>query len=163
MQYPDTPFINNFNSRLITGLNEDNCDIRISNEQYEKTLKWLGSPPKITSYRVNTLKTNSEEVLARIQKHISEVLGSSFQVKVEIPAIIPNVVIIHSYFKEGFDRYDKEIIVDVDCAAAVLRGAHVYAPGVLAMMSGTKIDDSVSIYADSKKEMQERDAKDLRR
>lgn len=42
----------------------------------------------------------------------------------------------------------KEIIVDSCCGAAVLRGAHIYAIGVLAMESGTKEGDLVNVYAD---------------
>ncbi|CAG9819441.1 unnamed protein product [Phaedon cochleariae] len=48
----------------------------------------------------------------------------------------------------NLNEYEKEIIIDVDCAAAVLRGAHIYAPGVMGMMSGSQIGDKVSIYAD---------------
>lgn len=31
---------------------------------------------------------------------------------------------------------EKEVIVDTCCAAAVLRGAHIFAPGVMGMTSG---------------------------
>ena len=37
--------------------------------------------------------------------------------------------------------HEKEIVVDPICAAAVLRGAHIYAPGVMAMMAGTGVDN----------------------
>lgn len=53
--------------------------------------------------------------------------------------LIPNVIIIHHNFENNtglLEIYEKEVIVDTDCAAAILRGAHIYAPGVLAMMSG---------------------------
>lgn len=42
----------------------------------------------------------------------------------------------------------KEVIVDVVCAAAVLRGAHIFAPGILAMQTNTKSDELVNVYAD---------------
>lgn len=42
----------------------------------------------------------------------------------------------------------KEIIVDAACAAAILRGAHIYAPGVLAMQTSTKCNEPVNVYAD---------------
>lgn len=41
-----------------------------------------------------------------------------------------------------------EVIVDVACGASILRGAHLYAPGVLAMRAHTKLDELVNIYAD---------------
>lgn len=42
----------------------------------------------------------------------------------------------------------KEVIIDVFCAAAILRGAHIYCPGVLAMQTNTKLDEMVNIFAD---------------
>lgn len=33
-------------------------------------------------------------------------------------------------------KYPDEIIVDARCGAAVLRGSHVYAPGIMGMPSG---------------------------
>lgn len=42
----------------------------------------------------------------------------------------------------------KEVIVDVNCGAALLRGAHLYAPGVLAMPAQTKVNERVNIFAD---------------
>lgn len=48
------------------------------------------------------------------------------------------MILIHH--KEDVDlnvtNIEKEVIVDVECAASVLRGAHIYAPGVMGMMSG---------------------------
>lgn len=43
---------------------------------------------------------------------------------------------------------EKEVIVDVSCAASLLRGAHLYGPGVLAMLSNTTVGERVNIYAD---------------
>jgi len=42
----------------------------------------------------------------------------------------------------------KEVIVDTSCGAALLRGAHIYAPGVLAMESNAQLEELVSVYAD---------------
>ncbi|XP_023310788.1 putative methyltransferase NSUN6 isoform X2 [Anoplophora glabripennis] len=151
MPYPDTPFEDNFNSSLIIGLNEEEYSTAILKDHFEKTSKWLCSSPKITSYRVNYLKSNSEEVLEMTRKYISKVLGTN-SVIVEKHLLIPNVIVIqHDLEKKILEKYDKEVVVDVDCASAVLRGAHIYAPGVLAMMSGTQVGDKISIYADSKK------------
>lgn len=42
----------------------------------------------------------------------------------------------------------REVIVDTTCGAALLRGAHIYAPGVLAMQSNTQRNELVNVYAD---------------
>lgn len=59
----------------------------------------------------------------------------------EIHPLIPNVIIIYHNLENKsrvLEKYSKEVIVDTDCAAAILRGAHIYAPGILAMISGLK-------------------------
>lgn len=43
---------------------------------------------------------------------------------------------IYSDREDNLQRFDKEIIVDVKCASAVLRGAHIYASGILGMSAG---------------------------
>ncbi|XP_024887955.1 putative methyltransferase NSUN6 isoform X2 [Temnothorax curvispinosus] len=45
-------------------------------------------------------------------------------------------------------RCPGEIIVDAICGAAVLRGSHVYAPGVIGMPNGLTINTKVSVFAD---------------
>lgn len=52
--------------------------------------------------------------------------------------ILEEVIVIHHAVKTelNLENINKEIIVDTECASAVLRGANVYAPGVMAMMSG---------------------------
>ncbi|KAJ8984918.1 hypothetical protein NQ317_012164 [Molorchus minor] len=75
MPYPNSPFEEAFNAELIISLNKEKCDKTISNGAYEKTLSWLCSTPKITSYRVNTLQTNPGVVLEAIKEHLCQVLG----------------------------------------------------------------------------------------
>lgn len=48
----------------------------------------------------------------------------------------------------AIERTGKEVIVDVLCAAAVLRGAHVFAPGVMGLPPNYKLDERVDIYGD---------------
>lgn len=37
---------------------------------------------------------------------------------------------------EKLQKFSKEVIVDPICGAAILRGAHIFAPGVMAMLTG---------------------------
>lgn len=46
------------------------------------------------------------------------------------------------------DEGRKEVVVDAICGAAVLRGAHIFAPGVLAMQTNTQIGERVNVHAD---------------
>nr|XP_023022955.1 putative methyltransferase NSUN6 [Leptinotarsa decemlineata] len=151
MPYPESPFQEIFESELITHSSEKKCGMTISNEELQKILKWLCSFPKISSYRVNTLKCIPKDVLDLINKYCEEELDK--QPKVEIHPSLSNVIIIiHSDPNESIiEKHENEVIIDTDCASAVLRGAHIYAPGVIGMLSGSQLNDKVSIYADTLK------------
>lgn len=46
-------------------------------------------------------------------------------------------------------KHSNEIIVDAACGSAVLRGSHVFAPGILGMPHGLNVGDIVSVFADT--------------
>ncbi|MGQ9543409.1 MAG: PUA domain-containing protein [Candidatus Bathyarchaeia archaeon] len=73
-------------------------------------------------FRVNTLKTSSEELASRlgssgVQIYRHDHLDEALYVNVEGPLPLPEV--------------DKRIVVDKYAAESILQGAHVYAPAVL--------------------------------
>jgi len=66
---------------------------------------------------------------------------------VEVCREIPDVLIIDSWltvpeFLEKYSTIEEnstaEVIVDCFCGAAILRGSHLFAPGVLALQKGNK-------------------------
>ncbi|XP_072379495.1 tRNA (cytosine(72)-C(5))-methyltransferase NSUN6 [Diabrotica undecimpunctata] len=149
MVYPNSPFKITFNNKLITNLFIDDSvtTTSVSNEELLKIQQWLCSSPKITSLRVNTIKTNIAKVLKVLKTYFAE--NCNYTPNVYIHPSFTNVIIIDSgNCPAEFKKFDKEIIVDTDCASAILRGAHIYAPGVLGMVSGCQINENVSIYAD---------------
>lgn len=111
----------------------------------EEFLEWLCQAPKSTTYRVNLLKTTTNEFSKKV-KNVSE----SYQVSVDTDEILPEIVLLSDDQKSvaKLNPTFKEVIVDKHGAAALLRGAHLYAPGVLAMQSGTKQDEIVNVFAD---------------
>lgn len=58
--------------------------------------------------------------------------------KIERHSVLNELILIHHKENVSLNTNDveKEVIVDSECAASVLRGSHIYAPGVMAMMSG---------------------------
>lgn len=118
----------------------------------KKYSKWLTSTPKITTIRVNTLKSSQNE----LRRDLENVLGKyplkpSISTLSEFPEllIIGNLKDVDKNYSCTEDANLKEIIVDVNCGAAILRGAHIYVPGVLAMHSNTQKNELVNVYADS--------------
>lgn len=57
---------------------------------------------------------------------------------------IPELVIVSNRSKSRIVShiFETEVIVDAVCGTAVLRGAHVFAPGVLGISKGTNISQS---------------------
>lgn len=112
----------------------------------DKLLAWMCLTPKTTTVRVNQLKTTADELCLKVENSI---------LLPEMPSIrvhphFSNILSISSF--DGASTIPvgelKEIVVDVKCAASLLRGAHLYAPGVLSMASNTKIGERVNVYAD---------------
>lgn len=119
---------------------------RMQPDRVERYLKWLCTTPKITTIRINTLKSCFNE----IQRYINENTNDVVPVPLVMDfATIPEILLIENWYNVPAEQCDsKEIIVDSICGAAILRGAHIYAPGVLAMQTNTKLNEMVNVYAD---------------
>ncbi|KAF2903633.1 hypothetical protein ILUMI_02540 [Ignelater luminosus] len=163
MPYPLSPFNENFKIEIILEPSNDEqineIQVRKRNEVYLSILlKWLCTSPQVTSFRVNTLNYTTNEVQTRIADEIKKLLlKTAIKVQhdliapnIEIHSVLPEVILLHNLNKNwlSLETQLKEIVIDVNCAAAVLRGAHIFAPGVLGMESGINKEDKVSIYAD---------------
>lgn len=117
-------------------------------DELERYLKWLCTTPKTTTMRVNTLKSNPNEIRRYINEHLIDTVPNPFVMNF---AANPDVLLIENGFESlTTEQCDdcKEIVIDTNCGAAVLRGAHIFAPGVLAMQSNTKFNELVNVYAD---------------
>lgn len=115
-------------------------------------MEWLQRTPKTTTIRVNLLQTSTDNVIA----HISTILQQCDYLS-SVPLVqrfdpLPEMIMIHSLDENSKNLKPnpewKEVIIDVSCAAAVLRGAHIFCPGVLAMQTNTKLNEIVNIFAD---------------
>ncbi|KAJ9583814.1 hypothetical protein L9F63_021846, partial [Diploptera punctata] len=66
----------------------------------------------------------------------------------KIHPVLKDTIIIGNCKQAEINCVEKEVIVDAVCGAAVLRGAHIYAPGVMGMLPGIHCGDTVSVFAD---------------
>lgn len=115
-------------------------------------IKWLQKTPKITTVRVNSLNVCTDDVVEHIQKMFEQCTYLPSVPLVECFDSIPEIIMIHSIDENLISTIPcsdrKEVIVDGACGAAVLRGAHIFSPGILAMQSNTKLNEMVNIFAD---------------
>ncbi|KAG1650509.1 putative methyltransferase NSUN6 [Nymphon striatum] len=129
-----------------------------------KTLmKYMSQPPAFTVIRVNTLKISVEEVIQDLEKYLIKT-GTSYDSifcfqqyeekqclvpKVSKHSIINDIIVVQSCgLLKNCVPCEQEVIVDLQCGMAVLRGADVYVPGIMATSSSMQKDDKVAVYAD---------------
>ncbi|KAI4460384.1 hypothetical protein MML48_5g00014518 [Holotrichia oblita] len=115
-------------------------------EELTELLQWLCTAPNISSYRINTLVGTTEEILSEMKRKFKNISGAS----IELCPYLPDVIIVRNINVKDLDltRRSLEVVIDVHCAESVLRGAHIFAPGVMGMLTGITLNDKVSIYAD---------------
>ncbi|XP_023247977.1 putative methyltransferase NSUN6, partial [Copidosoma floridanum] len=132
---------------------DDNyIDENNAQDKLEQLISWMSSTPKNIVIRVNTILCEPSTVHHKINEFLKQYSRPLPNIKT-FPHV-EELIVINSW--EG-NRGSKlttvanELIVDAACGVAVLRGAHIFAPGVLGMPRGLKIGDKVSVYADLKK------------
>ncbi|XP_050536587.1 tRNA (cytosine(72)-C(5))-methyltransferase NSUN6 isoform X2 [Daktulosphaira vitifoliae] len=110
-----------------------------------------------TYYRVNTIITTPSDVVASIQEQLLKL--KCIKCKDDLPSVkvhkyLDDCIVISPIKKSLLDIHPKneEIVVDIATGQSVLRGSHIFAPGVMAMAPDIKIDSSISVYADLAKE-----------
>ncbi|KAH8378814.1 hypothetical protein KR009_001541 [Drosophila setifemur] len=143
MLYPKTPFLSN-------PLLEAEI-LKVNSAALAQLLEWLCLTPCITTYRVNRLRTTVAEyreklvdkLTARYGQRAPKVYGLD-----SLPEVLCIAALDPQFVESSPDLTLKEVIVDTVCGAALLRGAHIYAPGVLAMESSTQPQELVNVFSD---------------
>ncbi|XP_065214324.1 tRNA (cytosine(72)-C(5))-methyltransferase NSUN6 [Planococcus citri] len=113
---------------------------------------WYVDAPQCTTFRINTLLHDAEDVLPQIAEELKKRynLESSQLPSIKVHDTIPECITIGRLNEAQLDLIPvpDEVIVDAFCGAAVLRGAHVFAPGVLGMLPDVSVGAKVSVYSD---------------
>uniref|UniRef100_A0A493U2J3 NOP2/Sun RNA methyltransferase 6 n=1 Tax=Anas platyrhynchos platyrhynchos TaxID=8840 RepID=A0A493U2J3_ANAPP len=131
------------NNELITSLGAKETE-----SKYQSLLSHLSHPPAFTTVRVNThlssVKHVKKMLLEEIQKQFKGICvpvleHPELQDILLIPAIGP---------RQDLKKHESEVIVGAQCGYAVLRGAHVYVPGIISTSKFMKAGDLVSVYSD---------------
>eukprot|EP00794_Sanderia_malayensis_P005570 gene5570-6258_t len=110
----------------------------------------LSIPPIVSVLRVNTLKEDILSAKDSLQKQLDKKYASSSKsFQVSLHDKIPDILIVTpSGEHRPVAAVKNEIIVGELCGLAVLRGADVFAPGVMGAPQGMKAKSLVAVYAD---------------
>ncbi|CAB3367542.1 Hypothetical predicted protein [Cloeon dipterum] len=118
---------------------------------YEDFVSWIREPPNYTTFRVNTLHYTVKDALQLISENVAKTaiqINATRCPEVYINKDFPDVINVGSWDFSINDAPSDEVVVDAFCGAAILRGSHLFAPGVLALPKGTAVGQQVAVYAD---------------
>lgn len=106
-------------------------------------------PPSYTIIRGNLLHYTRSQAKTMLHDFL-EKQYSEMEVPVirEHPTLPDALVLPCTGPKEDIARHNREVIVDLACGVAVLRGANVFAPGVMGAPHYLAVGQAVSVYAD---------------
>jgi len=102
-------------------------------------------PPLCTTLRLNSFDDGINDALKQVQEYLQQTTTAELQV-VRHEQLSDTVVIPSRVRKPS--RCNIEVIVDVPCGMAVLRGAQIFTPGVLSCPKSLARGDEVSVFAD---------------
>ncbi|XP_048366626.1 tRNA (cytosine(72)-C(5))-methyltransferase NSUN6 [Sphaerodactylus townsendi] len=116
--------------------------------KYERLLNNLSHPPAFTTVRVNTHLASVEHVRSLLSEEIHKQYKGFSVPFLEHPDL-PDILLIPIIGpRKDLQELTNQVIVGAQCGNAVLRGAHVYAPGIISASKFTKAGDEVSVYSD---------------
>ncbi|VDI01025.1 Hypothetical predicted protein [Mytilus galloprovincialis] len=119
-------------------------------DRFEHLLFRLGCPPLFTTLRFNTLIHDTSTVIASLRKEIEKNyrLRGLDMPDISLHPVLHDTIVIKNNGPVCREKVKKEVIVDLLCGMAVLRGADVFVQGILGCPSGVRAGDKVSVYAD---------------
>jgi len=114
--------------------------------------------PGPISLRANTLRCTAEELLVQVRDRISTMdhdYAAEMAATACLHPTVPDVVLLHPVpSKTVLEALPLEspktahVWVDRHCGEAVLKGATVYAPGIVGMSDSCAVGDRVSVFVD---------------
>ncbi|NXX48059.1 NOP2 methyltransferase, partial [Tricholaema leucomelas] len=131
------------NNELITALGTQEVE-----RKYQSLLNHLSHPPRFTTVRVNTHLASVGEVKKLLFEEIQKQFKGLSVPVLQHPNLQDILLIPVIGPRSDLQKQTSEVIVGAQCGYAVLRGAHVYVPGIISTSRFMKAGDLVSVYSD---------------
>lgn len=108
-------------------------------------------PPSFTTVRF-VRNVSPEEALNMMKEYVDADMRlreiPSHNICVEPHPMLNDLLLVSVKKLQCRPIHENQVIVDQSCGLAVLRGAHVFVPGVIAAPAGLKKEDLVSVFVD---------------
>ncbi|XP_077347049.1 tRNA (cytosine(72)-C(5))-methyltransferase NSUN6 isoform X1 [Lithobates pipiens] len=131
------------NKELIASLGLDEVE-----RKFDRLQRCLSHPPSFTTVRVNTLVTSVEAAKQYLGDEIRKQFPGDVIPIHQHPRLKDLLLIPVTGPRRAQKKHTVQVIVGAQCGNAVLRGAHVYAAGILSASKWMKTGDEVSVYSD---------------
>ncbi|XP_040023038.2 tRNA (cytosine(72)-C(5))-methyltransferase NSUN6 isoform X1 [Gasterosteus aculeatus] len=126
---------------------------QVAESRFQKLLTCLSHPPSHTCIRASTHLAPLEEIRHKLAEELEKQMCSSSAGEVAVQIVphprIPDVLLLPVDGPRPVKQLSSEVVVGAQCGSAVLRGAHVFAPGIVASPKYMKAGDAVSVLSDS--------------
>lgn len=118
--------------------------------KFETLLNHLSHPPSFTTVRVNTHLGSVQHVKNMLSDELQKQFNGLSVPILQHPDLQDVLLIPVVGPRKNIKKQQCEAIVGAQCGNAVLRGAHVYVPGIVSASKFMKAGDVVSVYSDIK-------------
>jgi 16S rRNA C967 or C1407 C5-methylase (RsmB/RsmF family) len=108
-------------------------------------LERLSEPPSQTTIRVNTFAIERQELARVLNKQLAESADGGRFVSRPHPTV-PDALAIDVSGPHDIAELERKVLIDIGCAEAVLRGADIFAPGLVTMSMDIAAGNAVSVY-----------------
>ncbi|KAM9333491.1 tRNA (cytosine(72)-C(5))-methyltransferase NSUN6 isoform 4-T4 [Pholidichthys leucotaenia] len=128
------------------GLQEAEC-------RFQNLLSCLSHPPSYTCVRASTQLVPLEEIRCQLEEELKkqQMCGlppEDVSIQILTHPKISDVLLLPVDGPRPVKQLTSEVVVGAQCGSAVLRGAHVFAPGIIACPKFMKVGDVVSVFSD---------------
>ncbi|XP_017328460.1 tRNA (cytosine(72)-C(5))-methyltransferase NSUN6 isoform X1 [Ictalurus punctatus] len=136
------------NKELVSELGKEEAE-----SVFDSLLSCLSHPPTLTCLRASTHIHTLQDIQHRLEQHLAQQRGSgcygdSFSTPILTHPQLPDVLLLPVRGPRDVSILSAEVMLGAQCGSAVLRGAHVFAPGVLSAPKFMKAGDAVSVFSD---------------
>uniref|UniRef100_A0A1A7ZP04 NOP2/Sun domain family, member 6 n=1 Tax=Nothobranchius furzeri TaxID=105023 RepID=A0A1A7ZP04_NOTFU len=115
--------------------------------RFQKLLTCLSHPPSYTCVRASTHLVPLEEIQRKLHEELKQTREVASVQIVPHPRIA-DVLLLPVDGPRPVEQLSSEVVVGAQCGSALLRGAHVFAPGIIACPKYMKVGDKVSVFSD---------------
>uniref|UniRef100_A0A3Q2ZGU5 NOP2/Sun RNA methyltransferase 6 n=1 Tax=Hippocampus comes TaxID=109280 RepID=A0A3Q2ZGU5_HIPCM len=116
---------------------------------FQTLLTCLSHPPSYTCVRASVHLAPLEEIRRKLDEELRrQKCASEEEIEIVPHPCVPDVLLIPVVGPRYESQLSSEVVAGAQCGNAVLRGAHVFAPGILACPKYMKAGDAVSVFSD---------------